>query len=124
MRSTGHRVIYDAHSKLDARLESVIKDGHWNWRPARSDQLVDIQSKLSLVPLGGIDTPKWSVSKSGKFSCSDTWNAIRVKQNIVEWWFLVWFPFSIPKQAFVTWLAMRDALSTGRKLLCWGFKGM
>jgi len=24
---------------------------------------------------------------------------------------------------FVTWLAMRDALSTSRKLLCWGFQG-
>jgi hypothetical protein len=24
---------------------------------------------------------------------------------------------------FVTWLAMRDALSTCRKLLCWGFQG-
>lgn len=29
------------------------------------------------------------------------------------------FLFCIPKQAFVTWLSMRDALSIGRKLLGW-----
>jgi hypothetical protein len=76
-----------------------------------------------LIPLGGIDTPNWSISKTGKYSCSDTWAAIQIKQNIVNWWSLVWYPLSIPKQAFVTWLAMRDALSTGTKLLSWGFQG-
>ena len=40
----------------------------------------------------------------------------------MDWWSLVWFPFSIPKQAFITWLAMRDALTTGRKLLIWAFQ--
>lgn len=63
----GHRVIYDAQSKLDARLSNVIKDGQWSWRPARYDTLVDIQSKLSLIPLGEKDTPKWAVSKSVSF---------------------------------------------------------
>lgn len=46
----GHRVIYDAQSKLEVRLDSVIQDGHRNWRLACSNQLVDIQSKLSLIP--------------------------------------------------------------------------
>jgi hypothetical protein len=93
----GHRVIYDAHSKLEARLDSVIKDGQWNWRPARLDQLVNIQSKLSLVSFGDKDIPHWSASKSGMYSCSHTWDAIRVKRQIVDWWSLVWFPFSISK---------------------------
>jgi hypothetical protein len=50
-------------------------------------------------------------------------DSIWVKENVVDWWALVWFLFSIPKQAFITWLAMRDALTTGRKLLIWGFQG-
>jgi hypothetical protein len=25
----GHRVIYDAHSKLEAQLDSIIQDGQW-----------------------------------------------------------------------------------------------
>jgi hypothetical protein len=34
----------------------------------------------------------------------------------VDLWSLVWFSFSIHMQAFVIWLAMRDALLTSRKL--------
>jgi hypothetical protein len=113
----GHRVIYDSHSKLEARLDSIIQNGQWCWPTARSDHLVNIQSRLCMVPMGDEDKPKWNASKTGTFSYSDTWNSIRVKENIVDWWSLVWFPFSIPKQAFITWLAMRDALTNGRKLL-------
>lgn len=32
-----HRVINDAHSKLEAHLNYVIDDGHWNWKLSRSD---------------------------------------------------------------------------------------
>jgi hypothetical protein len=32
-------------------------------------------------------------------------------------------PFSISEQAFINWLAMRDALTTERKLLILGFQG-
>ncbi|KAK1554682.1 hypothetical protein Q3G72_015780 [Acer saccharum] len=42
----GHRVIYDAHSKLKARLESIIQNGQWYWHAAHSDHIVNIQSRL------------------------------------------------------------------------------
>ncbi|KAK1562489.1 hypothetical protein Q3G72_015568 [Acer saccharum] len=112
----GHRVIYDAHRKLEAQLESIIQNGQWYWPTARLDYLVNIQSRLCMVPIGDKDKPKWNVSKTGTFSCLDTWDSNRVRGNIVDWW----FPLSIPKQAFITWLAMRDALTTGRNLLIWG----
>jgi hypothetical protein len=80
----GPRVIYDAQNKLDARLSTVIKDVQWMWRPAQSNILVEIQSQLSLVPLGGKDTIHWTVSKSGKFSCSDTCYAICIRHNPVK----------------------------------------
>jgi len=32
-----YRVIYDSHSKLEAKLESVLKKGEWCWRPAHSE---------------------------------------------------------------------------------------
>jgi hypothetical protein len=85
--------------------------------------LVEIQNKLCLVSIGGHDTPQWTVSKSSKFSYSDTWNAIHIKHNQVEWWYLNWFSLSIPKQAFVAWLVMKDAWLIGRKLLNWVYKG-
>jgi hypothetical protein len=119
----GHRVIYNAHSKLNACLDSVIKDGQWNWRHAPYDQIVNIQSKPSLVPFGDKDILRWFASINGLYSCSHTWDAIRVKHLTMDWWSLVWFHFSILKQALITRLAMRDALLTSRKLLCWGLQG-
>jgi hypothetical protein len=53
----GPRVVYDSQSKIDAPLSTDIKDGQWMWRHVRSDMLVEIQSKLWLVPIGGQDTP-------------------------------------------------------------------
>jgi hypothetical protein len=40
------------------------------------------------------------------------------------WIGVLWFGFLFPfLSKLLTWLAMRDALSTGRKLLGWGFQG-
>jgi hypothetical protein len=51
--SNKNNVVYDAQSKPEARLSTVIKDGNLNWRPARSEQMADIQSSLYLVKIGG-----------------------------------------------------------------------
>lgn len=57
-----YRAIYDAQSHLNSRLSSVIRDGLWFWKPARSDALVEIQSKLFMVDFGVGDEPKWVIS--------------------------------------------------------------
>jgi hypothetical protein len=36
-------------SKPEAKLSSVIKGKEWEWQPARSENLVNIQSKLPMV---------------------------------------------------------------------------
>lgn len=36
----GYRVVYDA---LDAKLSSVMNGKDWEWQPARSDEVVNIQ---------------------------------------------------------------------------------
>lgn len=65
----GFRVVYDACSKIDAKLSSVIKDGDWNWLPARFDDLVSIQSRLPFVKVGLKETALWLPSKNLKFFC-------------------------------------------------------
>lgn len=45
----GHRVIYDSTNSLDALVSSNLKNEDWCWRPARSKDLVSIQSRISLV---------------------------------------------------------------------------
>ncbi|XP_059440872.1 uncharacterized protein LOC132173392 [Corylus avellana] len=119
----GFRVVYDAQSNIEAKLSSVICNGDWFWRPARSEALVDIQARLSEVCLGQCDKPVWTASKKGVFVSAETWEALRKKNVEVTWWKLVWFPLAIPKQAFILWLAMKDRLLTGERLLKWGYKG-
>lgn len=57
-----------------------------------------------------------------KYSCKNTWEAIRVKQPKVEWSKLVWFSFAIPHHAFFLWLTFCDSLATGDRLR-WGMAG-
>jgi hypothetical protein len=57
-----YRAIYDSQSHLNSRLSSVIRDGLWFWKPARSDALVEIQSKLFMVDFGVGHEPKWVIS--------------------------------------------------------------
>jgi hypothetical protein len=42
----GFRVIYDASSRPEAKVDSVLKNKTWVWKPARSEDLVTIQSQL------------------------------------------------------------------------------
>jgi len=60
----GFRIVYDSESKLEAKLSSVLKDGIWCWRPARFEDLVEIQTKLLEVQLGIVDSPIWTISHS------------------------------------------------------------
>jgi hypothetical protein len=59
----GHRVIYDAQSSLNAHLSSVLVNGQWSWRPARSEALVEIQCRIPEIVLGNSDKAIWTVAK-------------------------------------------------------------
>jgi hypothetical protein len=65
----GHRVLYDAASHFDAKVDSVRRDKQWVWNAAKSDQLVDIQSKLGLIHLKDSDNALWD--SSYKFNYAD-----------------------------------------------------
>jgi len=93
---------------LDAKLDSILRNGIWRWKPAHSDALVEIQSRLPEVHLGLIDKPIWTIGRTGTNISADTWNFLGRKKDTVDWWDLVWFPYAIPKQAFLLWLAMHD----------------
>jgi hypothetical protein len=66
--------------------------------------VVEIQSKLPELELGEVDKPIWTCSKKGRYVCSDTWEALRVKFPIVSWWKMVWFSLAIPRHVFMLWL--------------------
>ncbi|KAG7579708.1 Reverse transcriptase domain [Arabidopsis thaliana x Arabidopsis arenosa] len=54
-----------------------------------------------------------------KFSSQETWHLIREQNPVCEWYKAVWFPYSTPKYAFITWLAFQNRLATGDRLLRW-----
>jgi hypothetical protein len=119
----GSRVIYDAHSWLDSRLDSILSNGIWCWKPALSEELVDIQSQLPEVQLGSVDKPVWTIARKDSYVSADTWDFFRNKKSEVDWWHVVWFPFVIPKHAFIIWLVVQNRLTTSDRLLAWGFQG-
>jgi len=119
----GFRPIYDSQSRIDAKLDSVLRNGEWCWKPARSDELVIIQSRLPKVRLGVADKPICTIARKWIFVSSDTWNHLRLKRQPVDWWSLIWFNQAIPKQAFLLWLVVPNRLTTGDRLLTWRYKG-
>ena len=59
----GHRVIYDAASKPEAKVEFVLRDKVWIWKPARSDDLFTLLT-----------------TSSGCYSYAATYNEIRTER--------------------------------------------
>ena len=119
----GHRVVYDAASKPDSKLSSLLRDGNWVWNLARSNDLAAIHSKLSLVRLVEEDRLLWIPSKSVQLMTSETWNYIRKSSLEVSWWKLLWFPETIPKHAFIGWLTISNRLQLRIECLSGRFKG-
>lgn len=110
--------MYDDGSSLEAQVSSVLKEKRWCWQLACSDNLVIIQSKLSLLNIG------WNVSNKGIYNNADTWEARWVKFPKVPWLRIIRFAMAISKQASVHWLAVRNSLATGGVgMLKWGYKG-
>jgi hypothetical protein len=85
----GLRVVYDAQSRLEAKLSTVLLNGDWCWCPATSDALVEIQSSLSEIKIGACDKPIWSASRKGFYVSFDTWDALSLRKTKVDWWQLV-----------------------------------
>jgi hypothetical protein len=76
------KVAYDAVPTIGPKLSSIIRHGECYWSNGRSDNLVEIQSRLHEVNLGSENVPIWN-SRSGIFSCSETWERLRV--NSLLW---------------------------------------
>ncbi|XP_062158782.1 uncharacterized protein LOC133866268 [Alnus glutinosa] len=112
--------MYDSQISIDANVAYVLRNGDWYWKPARSEELVTIQSRLPKIVIGASDNPVWTVARKETYVSSNTWNALRKKKSEVSWWPLIWFPYAIPKQAFLMWLAVRNHLATGDRLTAVG----
>ena len=58
------------------------------------------------------------------FSSSSTWEQVRDKKPTVFWSKAVWFTQGVPRFSFIVWLAVKNRLSTGDRLLKWNPQAM
>ncbi|GKB36272.1 RNA-directed DNA polymerase, eukaryota, reverse transcriptase zinc-binding domain protein [Tanacetum coccineum] len=83
------RDIYDAILGKECTLNEIISDGRWVWPEEWNGDL------------------------------SNVWKDMICDDTKVDWFKLVWFSQSIPRHAFVTWLAIQKRLMTHDKILVW-----
>ena len=62
-----------------------MKGKEWEWQPARSEELVSIQSKLPMVKIGESYKAIRVISKKNCYTSFDTREAIHTKRSRVQW---------------------------------------
>ena len=55
-----------------------------------------------------------------KYNVSAIWRIIRPKQRKLAWHRLLWGSYSVPKYAFIAWMAILNRLPTLDRLQAWG----
>lgn len=54
-----------------------------------------------------------------RFSTRITWLRIRDNAPVCHWYKAVWFKHATPRHLFITWVAMKEGLSTGERKQKW-----
>ena len=112
----------------EATVASVIRNGGWNLRPARSDEAVAFQIHLSTVnfphPSAPDDEFLWCANdiELDHFSAKHTWESLRPRAPTQPWTANVWFKGAIPRHAFHFWITHLDRLPTRARLSMWGLQ--
>ena len=99
----------------------------WSMRNKRSRRFHVLYNQILAEPVPDADRGTDLVlGKQGeddfpdKFCTAKTWEQIRIKNPKVESCRIVWFTQSVPRYAFITWLAVQNMLSTGDRMRQWG----
>ncbi|GKB74189.1 hypothetical protein Tco_0935601 [Tanacetum coccineum] len=96
MNILSYRAIHNASLSIEAKVADLILDNVWSW----PDQ--------------------WSTRP---FSVTLAWNTIRERRDIVQWSYIVWSKYCIPRHAAHLWLVMRRRLKTQDRLRPWDVGG-
>ena len=110
-----------------AKVCDAVTGNEWNIRGRRSRRFHDLyDSILAIAPLSpnkGRNIIMWKHGDDDyrpTFSAARTWDQLRVKRTKVEWSRMVWFAQVVPRYFFITWLAVRNRLSTEDRMRDWG----
>ncbi|GJT80580.1 RNA-directed DNA polymerase, eukaryota, reverse transcriptase zinc-binding domain protein [Tanacetum coccineum] len=116
------REIFAAGFSNETTLAEGIVDNKWKW----PEQWLTNHPNLNQYPVPTInneikDKLMWCSSNGiiKSFSSSQVWKDIRILNEKMPWWKVIWFPQYIPRHAFVLWMASKGKLVTQDKLSKW-----
>ncbi|GJS41728.1 RNA-directed DNA polymerase, eukaryota, reverse transcriptase zinc-binding domain protein [Tanacetum coccineum] len=116
------RDVYDAWLSNNCIVSEIIHEGRWLWPEEWSNDFEESrQIQIPSLNDENEDTAVW-VARNGQeqqFKISNVWKDRIYNDTKVDWFSMVWFAQSIPRHAFVTWLAIQKRLMTQDKLLIW-----
>ena len=124
IETTGQRGCIDMGITLHTTVaEAVVSHRK---RHHRFDTLNQIETALDELRHKGLtpaeDIVLWKGSRDSfrtRFSTTETWEATRAAKQKVEWHKGVWFSHATPKHSLLSWLAIRNRLTTGDRMLNW-----
>ncbi|XP_056866508.1 uncharacterized protein LOC130512479 [Raphanus sativus] len=113
--------------RLTATVADAARNGEWNLPAARSPRIEALQIALTAIAPPdtslGEDRFLWIQSNGNygpAFSTKVTWNHIRTPSPTISWAKVVWFKEHIPRNSFISWLALLRRLPTRDRLRSWG----
>lgn len=123
MDAVGERGVID----LGVRKNATVAEAWSDLRRRRHRTVILNQIEETLLSqrhkrVEEADTVLWRGKNNmyqTKFCTRDTWNQIRTVLNKVSWHNGIWFPHATPKFSFCAWLAVKNRLSTGDRLIQW-----
>lgn len=114
---------------LSIPLNSTVRqalDSHRRVRSHRSDAMNLVETALQQIAVKGfsesLDILLWRHGPDKFkpfFSSKLTWNQIRIQKPLVTCSEGIWFKYSIPKCALLTWLATKDRPTTLDRMAVW-----
>lgn len=113
--------------RLTASVVDATADGQWQLPAARSPQVEALQIHLTSlappIPTATDDKFLW-VQANGTFgstfSSRVTYESLRNPSPVISWHSVIWFKQYIPRNSFISWLAMLRRLPTRDRLRRWG----
>lgn len=111
------------------RVSDAVLHLDWNIRGHRTRHFHTLYDRIEneQVPNDslGSDVVVWRHSKDTYktfFSSARTWDQIRVKKATVFWSKNVWFSHTVPRFSFIVWLAVKNRLSIGDRMITWSIQ--
>lgn len=125
----GERGIQKLGIVRNAKIADVLVDNQWQFRNTRDrniqSTLSQVKEFLLVLRHNGNNAVLWKRGEDEykkEFSAYNTRDTIRSRHTKVSWFKLFWFKQGVRRFEFITWLVIKDRLSTGVRTRAWGIR--